>query len=183
MGKPRCKGTDCTKFAHQKKLVNEHQKGLGIDLLTLCNTCAKDRYRDYVGLVCSFADCTTAPRGGAFGMFCKSHSPLKCSVVDCTTSPQGGKHGSFCLSHTNYITPITLVKETAESVEELTSVAISKIDKGKQVYAGLMGTTGLGAMRARSRSISVLTMRGSSMSSLGRKTSPMMTTSRPSSEL
>ena len=144
MGKPRCKGTDCTKFAHQKKLVNEHQKGLGIDLLTLCNTCAKDRYRDYVGLVCSFADCTTAPRGGAFGMFCQSHSPLECSFADCTTAPRGGKHGPFCIKHTNYITPITLVKETAESVEELTSVAISKIDKGKQVYAGLMGTTGLG---------------------------------------
>ena len=65
MGKPRCKGTDCTKFAHQKKLVNEHQKGLGIDLLTLCTPCAKDHYPDYVGLVCSHANCTTVPQGGA----------------------------------------------------------------------------------------------------------------------
>ena len=144
MGFQRCKGTDCTKFATKKKLVNQYQKAKGIDLLTLCNPCAKVRYRDYVGPVCSFADCTTAPQGGAFGNFCTSHSPLKCSFDGCTTSPQGGKHGSFCLRHTNYITPITLVKETAESVEELTSRAISKIDKGKQVYAGLMGTTGLG---------------------------------------
>ena len=95
-------------------------------------------------LECSFADCTTAPRGGAYGNFCTSHSPLECSFADCTTAPRGGKHGPFCIKHTNYITPITLVKETAESVEELTSRAISKIDKGKQVYAGLMGTTGLG---------------------------------------
>ncbi len=36
------------------------------------------------------------------------------------------------------------MKETAESVEELTSRAISKIDEGKHVYAGLMGTSGLG---------------------------------------
>ena len=36
------------------------------------------------------------------------------------------------------------MKETAESVEELTSAAISNIDKGKHVYAGLMGTSGLG---------------------------------------
>ena len=144
MGRPLCKGTDCTKFARQKKLVNQYQKAKGIDLLTLCNPCAKVRYRDYVGPVCSHAGCMTAPQGGAFGNFCTSHSPLECSFDGCTTSPRGGKHGSFCLSHTNYITPITLVKETAESVEELTSRAISKIDEGKHVYAGLMGTSGLG---------------------------------------
>ena len=170
MGYQRCKGTDCTKFATKKKLVNQHQKGLGIDLLTLCVPCARVRYTGFVGpvcshtgcmtapqggafgmfckshslLECSFADCTTAPQGGAFGNFCTSHSPLECSFDGCTTSPKGGKHGSFCQSHSTYTEPITLVKETAESVEELTSRAISKIDEGKHVYAGLMGTSGLG---------------------------------------
>jgi hypothetical protein len=34
------------------------------------------------------------------------------------------------------------VEELAENAEELTSAAISNIEKGKPVYAGLMGTSG-----------------------------------------
>ena len=115
----RCKGTDCTKFATKKKLVNQYQKAKGIDLLTLCTPCAKDLYPDYVGLECERADCTTAQEGGAFGRFCFKHS-----------------------AHIPEPKPIKLVEELAENVKELTSVAISNIKKGKPVYAGLMGTSG-----------------------------------------
>ena len=146
MGYQRCKGTDCTKFARQKKLVNQHQKGLGIDLLTLCTPCAQTLYTGFVGLVCSFAGCMTAPQGGKHGPFCKRHSPLECEHADCTTAPQGGAFGPFCKTHSTYIPdpkPIILVEETAESVEKLKAAAIYNLDKGKYVYAGLMGTSGL----------------------------------------
>ena len=145
MGYQRCQGTDCTKFAKQKKLVNQHQKAKGIDLLTLCTPCAKDLYPDYVGLECERADCTTAPQGGKHGPFCKRHSPLECEHADCTTAQEGGAFGRFCFKHSAHIPelkPIKLVEELAENVEELTSAAISNIEKGKPVYAGLMGTSG-----------------------------------------
>ena len=89
----------CTKFARQKKLVNEHQKANGIDECTLCLSCAKELYVGFVGLVCSVVGCMTAPRGGAFGKFCKRHTPLECSVVGCTTAPEGGAFGKFCKRH------------------------------------------------------------------------------------
>jgi hypothetical protein len=194
MGYQRCQGTDCTKFAKQKKLVNQHQKAKGIDLLTLCTPCAKDLYPDYVGLECERADCTTAPQGGkhgkfckrhspleceradcttaqeggafgkfcrrhtplecehadcttaplggAFGKFCQVHSPLECDYADCLTAPRGGEHGKFCFKHSAYIKPLILVEELAKNVEELTFAAISNIEKGKPVYAGLTGTSG-----------------------------------------
>ena len=168
MGYQRCQGTDCTKFAKQKKLVNQHQKAKGIDLLTLCTPCAKDLYPDYVGLECEradcttaqeggafgkfcrrhtpleceHADCTTAPLGGAFGKFCQVHSPLECDYADCLTAPRGGEHGKFCFKHSAYIKPLILVEGLAKNVEELTFAAISNIEKGKPVYAGLTGTSG-----------------------------------------
>ena len=185
----------CTKFAHQKKLVNEHQKANGIDECTLCLSCAKTLYVGFVGLVCLFAgcmtaprggafgpfcvrhtplecehadcttppqggafgkfcfrhttlvcehaDCTTAPQGGAFRPFCKSHSPLECKDDDCMTAPEGGAHGKFCFRHSTYIKPINLVEETVENVKELKVAAIRNLKKGKPVYVGLMGTSGL----------------------------------------
>ena len=168
MGYQRC--SRCSKFATKKKLVNEHQKANGIDECTLCLSCAKTLYTGFVGLVCLFAGCMTAQQGGAYGNFCKSHSPLECSFVGCTTSPKGGLYGNFChchsplecsfvgcttspeggaygpfcTKHTNYIKPITLMEETAKSVEELNVAAIYNLDKGKHVYCGLMGTSGLG---------------------------------------
>ena len=143
MGKPRC--SRCTKFARQKKLVNEHQKANGIDECTLCLSCAKKLYVGFVGLVFSFAGCMTAPQGGKHGPFCKRHSPLECEHADCTTAQEGGAFGRFCFKHSAHIPepkPIKLVEELAENVEELTSAAISNIEKGKPVYAGLMGTSG-----------------------------------------
>ena len=143
MGKPRC--SRCTKFAHQKKLVNEHQKANGIDECTLCLSCAKKLYVGFVGLVCSFAGCMTAPQGGKHGPFCKRHSPLECEHADCTTAQEGGAFGRFCFKHSAHIPelkPIKLVEELAENVKELTYVAISNIKKGKPVYAGLTGTSG-----------------------------------------
>jgi hypothetical protein len=193
MGHQRCSG--CTKFAKQKKLVNEHQKAKGIEKHTLCTPCAKKLYPDFVGLVCEHAncttapqggafgpfcvrhtptecehadcttapqggahgkfcvrhtplecehaDCTTAPRGGAFGPFCARHTPLECEHADCTTAPEGGAHGKFCFRHSTYIKPIILMEEPAESVKKLKDAAIRNLDKGKPVYVGLMGTSGL----------------------------------------
>ena len=158
MGHQRCTG--CTKFAKQKTLVNQHQKAKGIEERTLCVPCAKELYDDFVGLVCSHANCTTAPQGGKHGPFCVRHSPLECEHANCTTAPQGGEHGPFCTrhsplecehadcttapqggafgpfckTHSTYIPdpkPIILVEETAESVEKLKAAAIYNLDKGK----------------------------------------------------
>ena len=100
MGTPRCTGDRCSKFAHQKKLVNQHQKAKGIEERTLCVPCAKELYDDFVGLQCEHANCTTAPRGGEYGPFCARHSTLECSHANCTTAPQGGAYGKFCARHT-----------------------------------------------------------------------------------
>ena len=64
MGYPRC--TRCTKFAKQKRRVNQLQKAKGIDERTFCVPCAKELYDDFVGLQCEHANCTTAPRGGEY---------------------------------------------------------------------------------------------------------------------
>ena len=98
MGYPRC--TRCTKFAKQKRRVNQLQKAKGIDEHTFCVPCAKELYDDFVGLQCEHANCTTAPRGGEYGPFCARHSTLECSHANCTTAPQGGAYGKFCARHT-----------------------------------------------------------------------------------
>ena len=99
MGTPRCTGDRCSKFAHQKKLVNQHQKAKGIDERTLCVSCAKTLYTGFVGLVCLFAGCMTAQQGGKRGKFCTRHSTLECLFANCTTTPKGGEHGLFCTRH------------------------------------------------------------------------------------
>jgi len=96
MGKPRCTGTECSKFVHQKKLVNQYQIAHGIDECILCVVCAKKLYDGFVGLVCLIADCMIAPQGGEYGPYCSRHSSLECSHADCTTAPQGGEYGPFC---------------------------------------------------------------------------------------
>jgi hypothetical protein len=48
------------------------------------------------------------------------------------------------VTHSNYIEPIILVEETAESVEKLEDVANSNLEKGKVLYVGLFGTSGEG---------------------------------------
>ena len=49
--------------------------------------------------------------------------------------------GSILLTSLN-LNQLSLSKELANNVKELLSAAISNIEKGKPVYAGLMGTSG-----------------------------------------
>ena len=69
---------------------------------------------------------------------------LECERANCTTAQEGGAYGLFCRKHSAHISepkPIILVKELADNVKELLSAVISNIEKGKPVYAGLMGTS------------------------------------------
>lgn len=48
-----------------------------------------------------------------------------------------------CMHHSAYTRPIHLVKETVETVQELTDIANEYLKEEFQVYAGLLGTSGL----------------------------------------
>jgi len=60
------------------------------------------------------------------------------------TAPQGGRFGMHCMHHSAYTRPIHLVKETVKTVQELTDIANEYLNEEFQVYAGLLGTSGLG---------------------------------------
>ena len=102
-------------------------------------------------LECEHANCTTTPKGGMYEKKFMIHTSLECEHANCTTTHQGGKYGKFCKSHygiecqfhSTYIKPIILVEETVKSVKKLKVAAIYILDKGKHVYAGLMGMSGL----------------------------------------
>ena len=105
----------------------------------------------HTSLECEHANCTTTPKGEIYEKFCIIYTSLECEHANCTTTHQGGKYGKFCKSHSGiecqfhstYIKPIIVVEETVDFVEKLKVAAIYILDKGKHVYTGLMGMSGL----------------------------------------